>query len=65
MAEKLNWPKEKCLSNIAKYGNTSAASIPLAWHEFQNQLEDNSLLALVGFGAGLTWGGLLWRWQKF
>ena len=65
VAEKLNWPKEKCLSNIAKYGNTSAASIPLAWHEFQNQFEDNSLLALVGFGAGLTWGGLLWRWHKF
>ncbi len=65
VAEKLNWPKEKCLSNIAKYGNTSAASIPLAWHEYKDQIENNSLLALVGFGAGLTWGGILWRWKQF
>jgi len=65
VAEKLNWPSEKCISNIAKYGNTSAASIPIAWHEHANQLKDNSLISLVGFGAGLTWGSVLWKWKRF
>jgi 3-oxoacyl-[acyl-carrier-protein] synthase III len=64
IAEKLHWPKEKCLSNIAKYGNTSAASIPLAWDEFKNKLPQECLLSLAGFGAGLTWGSLIWRWHK-
>lgn len=64
VAEKLNWPKEKCISNIAKYGNTSAASIPLAWAESAKQLKNNSLISLVGFGAGLTWGSALWKWVK-
>lgn len=64
IAEKLNWQKEKCLSNIAKYGNTSAASIPLAWDEFAATLPKECILALAGFGAGLTWGGLIWKWKK-
>jgi 3-oxoacyl-[acyl-carrier-protein] synthase-3 len=63
VAEKLGWANEKCLSNIAKYGNTSAASIPLAWNEFKHILRDNSNLALSGFGAGLTWGSILWKWK--
>ncbi len=65
VAEKLHWPHEKCISNISKYGNTSAASIPLAWDEFKDKLPQACTLALSGFGAGLTWGSLIWKWQKF
>ncbi len=65
IAEKLNWPKEKCLSNISKYGNTSAASIPLAWDEFAETLPKECTLALAGFGAGLTWGSVIWKWKAF
>ncbi|MDX1917863.1 MAG: beta-ketoacyl-ACP synthase III [Candidatus Caenarcaniphilales bacterium] len=64
LAERLEMPKERCLSNIAKYGNTSAASIPLVWDEYKDNLKDISLLAISGFGAGLTWGSLIWRWVK-
>jgi 3-oxoacyl-[acyl-carrier-protein] synthase-3 len=64
VAEKMDWPREKCLSNIAKYGNTSAASIPLAWSEFANSIPSGSIISIAGFGAGLTWGSLIWKWNK-
>lgn len=51
--------------NVAKYGNTSAASIPLALCEAidEHKLGPGSLLAMVAFGAGLTWASAIWRWQ--
>jgi 3-oxoacyl-[acyl-carrier-protein] synthase-3 len=64
VAEKMGWPSEKCISNISKYGNTSAASIPLAWSEAAVNLKDNAIISLVGFGAGLTWGSAVWKWTK-
>ncbi|MDJ0625085.1 MAG: beta-ketoacyl-ACP synthase III [Candidatus Caenarcaniphilales bacterium] len=65
VAEKMNWPKEKCISNISKYGNTSAASIPLAWDESYKSFQNGDLISLAGFGAGLTWGSLIWKWKEF
>lgn len=64
-AERLGMSKEKIVSNIDKVGNTSAASIPLAlWHGIQsNQIKTPSICALVGFGAGLTWGASIIRWN--
>jgi 3-oxoacyl-[acyl-carrier-protein] synthase III len=51
--------------NVDRYGNTSAASIPVALCEAMDEgrLEPGSLLAMVAFGAGLTWGSAIWRWQ--
>jgi len=61
--EKLNFPIEKVYINIDRYGNTSAASIPLAMAEARQngQIGPGSLLLLVAFGAGLTWGGTVLR----
>lgn len=54
-------PPEKYVKNIAEYGNTSAASIPLVLSELREQgrIGPGSRLLAVGFGGGLTWGGCL------
>lgn len=59
----LQIPADKVLVNLNRYGNTSAASIPLALHEanLQGRLQKGKLLLLCGFGAGLTWGTALVR----
>ncbi|HEY9668101.1 MAG TPA: beta-ketoacyl-ACP synthase III [Coleofasciculaceae cyanobacterium] len=67
VAERLGIPVEKTISNIAKYGNTSAASIPLALDEVthQGQIQPGDLVAMAGFGAGLSWGAALLQWKLF
>ncbi|MBW1989732.1 MAG: ketoacyl-ACP synthase III [Deltaproteobacteria bacterium] len=64
VADKLKMPREKFLHNMQKYGNTTAASIPLLLDETyrQGMLNRGDLLLLVGFGAGFTWGSALLRW---
>ena len=62
--ERHNIPAEKVMVNINKYGNTSAASVPIALHEAveTGRMEDGKLVVLAAFGAGLTWAGALLRW---
>lgn len=62
--ERLAIPPEKVVVNIEKYGNSSAATVPLALDEAvrAGRLEKGKLAVLVAFGAGLTWGGTLVRW---
>jgi 3-oxoacyl-[acyl-carrier-protein] synthase III len=62
--ERLGWNADKVMVNIDKYGNTSAASIPVALDEAvrAGRIERGKLVVLVGFGAGLTYGGALLRW---
>jgi 3-oxoacyl-[acyl-carrier-protein] synthase-3 len=57
-------PSEKVFVNIADYGNTSAATIPIALCEAleQGRVKKGDVLVLVAFGAGLTWGALTLRW---
>lgn len=64
VAQRLNIPTQKVLSNLARYGNTSAASIPLALDEAvrQGKIQAGDLMATAGFGAGLTWGAAIFRW---
>ena len=64
MRKKLKLPTEKVFVNIHRYGNSSAASIPVALDEaFQEGLiHDGDLILLVGFGAGFTWGSVLLEW---
>ena len=62
--KRVGLPQEKIPLNLSRYGNTSSASIPIALHEevAAGRLNKNDLIALVGFGSGLTWGGALIRW---
>ena len=64
VARKLKIPSEKVISNISKYGNTSAASIPLALDEAvrSGKIKSGDIVASSGFGAGLTWGAVIFRW---
>ncbi len=61
LAEKLNFPMEKVYTNIHKYGNTSAASIPLALSEaFQEgRVKEGDIVLFTAMGGGLTWGAVL------
>jgi len=63
--KRLGVDEHKVLSNIQEYGNTSAASIPLALAECaeRGQLKDGDRILAVGFGAGLTWAGGLVTWR--
>lgn len=56
----LNFPEQKCLESITNYGNTSAASIPIAWYNgiFNEKMKLGDSLLLAGFGTGLTFSGL-------
>jgi 3-oxoacyl-[acyl-carrier-protein] synthase-3 len=65
-AQRLGIPLERTLVNIDRYGNTSAASIPLVLAEAADdgRLRDGDLVLLSGFGAGLTWGSALLRWGR-
>ena len=54
----------KAVSNMGKYGNTSAASIPIALDEWvqSDKIKPDHLIAIAGFGAGLSWGSAVFRW---
>ncbi|MFN9842325.1 MAG: beta-ketoacyl-ACP synthase III [Pseudanabaena sp.] len=54
----------KAVSNMGKYGNTSAASIPIALNEWvkADKIQKDNLIAIAGFGAGLSWGSAVFRW---
>ncbi|MBD2522815.1 beta-ketoacyl-ACP synthase 3 [Nostoc sp. FACHB-133] len=66
VAQRLNIPEHKIISNLAQYGNTSAASIPLALDEAvrQGKIKPNDIVATSGFGAGLTWGAAIFQWGR-
>jgi 3-oxoacyl-[acyl-carrier-protein] synthase-3 len=62
--DKLNIPRERMFVNLDRYGNTSAASVPLALDQANKEglLRRGDLVLLCGFGAGLSWGTSLIRW---
>lgn len=64
VAARLEVPSEKVISNVAEYGNTSAASIPLALDESvrSGKVKAGHIIAAAGFGAGLTWGSAILKW---
>jgi 3-oxoacyl-[acyl-carrier-protein] synthase-3 len=63
-AARLGVPEEKFYSNIQRYGNTTAASIPIALSEIAEQgiLREGDLMMMVSFGSGFTWGASVIRW---
>lgn len=62
--ERLDLPEDKCMINLHKYGNVSAASIPIALAEAyeEGKMNEGDCVVLVGFGGGLTWGATVVRW---
>jgi 3-oxoacyl-[acyl-carrier-protein] synthase III len=61
-AERLDLPMEKVVINIEKYGNMSAASIPVAMSEGSSRFKKGDRIVCLAFGAGFTWGGLAIEW---
>jgi len=63
-AERLKLPKEKVVMNLDKYGNTSAASIPIALDEAvrTGRIQEGDYILLEAFGGGLTWASALIKW---
>ncbi len=64
VATRIGLPAEKIISNVAAYGNTSAASIPIALNAAvrDGQIKTGDVIATSGFGAGLSWGAAIFRW---
>ena len=63
VAKKLDVSPEKFFKNLHHYGNTSAASIPIALVDAKASLKSGDKVVLSGFGAGLTWGSMLMIWD--
>ncbi|KAI7749637.1 hypothetical protein M8C21_014006 [Ambrosia artemisiifolia] len=65
VATKLEFPTDRVISNLKNYGNTSAASIPLALDEAvrSGKVKKGQTVMTAGFGAGLTWGSAVVRWS--
>ena len=63
--EKLNLPAERVFTNVDRYGNTSAASIPVALCEAleEGRIGDGDIVAMCAFGAGLCWAAAVWEWN--
>ena len=63
-ADRLGVPKDKVITNVEKYGNTSSASIPIALFEAleANRIKKGDLVAFVAIGGGMSWGCNLFRW---
>ncbi|MBT2653853.1 ketoacyl-ACP synthase III [Bacillus sp. ISL-18] len=64
--QRLELPIEKMSKTVNKYGNTSAASIPISLIEDveAGRIKEDDLIVMVGFGGGLTWGAIAMRWGK-
>ncbi len=62
VARRMGLAKEKVMINIEKYGNTTAATIPLCLWEWEDQLKKGDDLILTAFGGGFTWGAVYLKW---
>lgn len=61
-AKRMNLAKEKVMINIERYGNTTAATIPLCLWEWENKLKKGDDIILTAFGGGFTWGAVYLKW---
>ena len=66
LADRMGLPHDKVFKNIAQYGNTSAATIPVGLTEAleQGQIKPGDNILMASFGAGLTWGAAVVRWGE-
>ena len=61
-ASRMNLPKEKVMIKIQKYGNTTAATLPLCLWDWEKQLKKGDNIILAAFGGGFTWGATWVKW---
>jgi 3-oxoacyl-[acyl-carrier-protein] synthase III len=61
-AERMGLPPERVMVTINKYGNTTAATIPLCLWDYESKLKTGDRLLLAAFGGGFTWGGIYLTW---
>ncbi|MGM0619513.1 MAG: beta-ketoacyl-ACP synthase III [Bacteroidota bacterium] len=61
-ARRMGLDKEKVMVNIQKYGNTTAATIPLCLYDYEKKLRKGDKIILAAFGAGFTWGSVYLKW---
>lgn len=62
VARRMGIEKDKVMINIEKYGNTTAATIPLCLYDYESQLKKGDNVILAAFGAGFTWGAVYLKW---
>lgn len=62
VAESLQFPMERIMINISKYGNTTAGTLPLCLWEWEDKLKQGDRVVLTAFGGGFTWGAILLTW---
>ena len=62
VAKRINLPLQKVMNNIEKYGNTTAATLPLLLNEYENKLSPGDKLIFAAFGGGFTWGAAYLTW---
>ncbi len=65
-ADRIGMPMEKVMINIERYGNTTAATIPLCLWDWEKQLKKGDNLIMAAFGGGFTWGAswLIWNYDN-
>lgn len=61
-ARRMGLDKEKVMTNIQKYGNTTNGTIPMCLHEWENRLKKGDNIILAAFGGGFTWGSVYLKW---
>jgi 3-oxoacyl-[acyl-carrier-protein] synthase-3 len=62
VARRMGLDKDKVMVNIQKYGNTTAATIPLCLWEWEPRLKKGDNIILSAFGGGFTWGSIYLKW---
>lgn len=62
VADMMDFPKERVMVNIHKYGNTTAGTLPLCLADYESQLRKGDKVVLTAFGGGFTWGSTLLTW---
>ena len=61
-ANRMDLPADKVMMNIAKYGNTTSATLPLCLVDYEKQLKKGDNLIFASFGGGFTWGSIYLKW---
>jgi 3-oxoacyl-[acyl-carrier-protein] synthase-3 len=62
VARRMKISPKQVIINIQKYGNTTAATIPLCLYDYESQLKKGDNIILAAFGAGFTWGSMYLKW---
>jgi 3-oxoacyl-[acyl-carrier-protein] synthase-3 len=64
IARRMGLSKDKVMINIEKFGNTTAATIPLCLYDWKDKLNEGDNIILAAFGGGITWGATYMQWSK-